>query len=80
MSQENNELNTNDLTPILSYIQECHEGDLLSFTQSLDKTVFMFHFIPMDTFSDLERQNCCHILMELKEAVMEIYINNEKDD
>ncbi|WP_396589890.1 hypothetical protein [Allomuricauda sp. R78024] len=50
MSQENNELNTNDLTPLLSYIQECHEGDLLSFTQSLDKTVFMFHFIPWTPF------------------------------
>ncbi|MEX0314489.1 MAG: hypothetical protein AB3N18_09955 [Allomuricauda sp.] len=67
-----------DLHPLLSYIEECHEGDLLSLTQSLDKAIFMFHFIPMDTFSDLERQNCCHVLMELKEAVMEIYLNMEK--
>ncbi|WP_190808706.1 hypothetical protein [Flagellimonas sp. S3867] len=71
-------LKVTDLHPLLSYIQECHEGDLLSFTQSLDKTIFMFHFIPMDTFSDLERQNCCHVLAELKEAVMEVYLNNNK--
>ena len=69
-----------DLSPILSYIEKCHEGDLLSLTQSLDKTIFMFHFLPCDTFSDLERQNCCHVLMELKEAVMEIYLNNKKDN
>lgn len=78
MNQENNELSNDDLTPLLSYIEECHEGDLLSLTQSLDKTIFMFHFLPWDTFSNLERQNCCHVLMELKEAVMEIYLNNEK--
>nr|WP_298926551.1 hypothetical protein [uncultured Allomuricauda sp.] len=78
MNQENNELSNDDLTPLLSYIQECHEGDLLSLTNSLDKTIFMFHFLPLDTFSELERQNCCHVLMELKEAVMEIYLNNKK--
>ncbi|WP_222984202.1 hypothetical protein [Flagellimonas meishanensis] len=71
-------LKVTDLRPLLSYIQECHEGDLLSFTQSLDKAIFMFHFLPMDVFSDLERQNCCHVLMELKEAVMEIYTTNNQ--
>ncbi|MEO9511815.1 MAG: hypothetical protein ABJN84_16950 [Flavobacteriaceae bacterium] len=70
-------LKVTGLHPLLSYIQKCHEGDLLSLTQSLDKTIFMFHFLPIDTFSDLERQNCCHILMELKEAVMEIYYNQK---
>ncbi len=78
MYQENNELNSDDFAPLLSYIQECHEGDLLSFTNSLDKTIFMFHFLPWDTFSELERQNCCHVLMELKEAVMKVYLNIEK--
>lgn len=73
MSPENNELTTDDLTPLLSYIEEYHEGNLLSFTNSLDKTLFMLHFLAQDTFTDFERQNCCHILIELKEAVMEIY-------
>ena len=71
-------LKVTDLHPLLSYFEECHEGDLLSFSQNLDKTIFMLHFIPVDTFSDFERQNCCHVLMELKEAVMEIYLNMEK--
>ena len=69
-----------DLSPILSYIEKCHEGDLLSFTNSLDKTIFMFHFLAQDTFTDFERQNCCHVLMELKEAVMEIYLSNKRDN
>ena len=69
-----------DLSPFLSYIEKCHEGDLLSFSNSLDKAIFMFHFLTEDTFTDFERQNCCHVLMELKEAVMEIYVNNKKDN
>ncbi|WP_420322560.1 hypothetical protein [Flagellimonas sp.] len=72
-------LKVTDLHPLLSYIEECHEGDLLSFTQSLDKTIFMLHFLPWETFSDIERQNCCHVLMELKEAVMEIYNDHNKN-
>ena len=78
MKQEKNELSNDDLTPLLYYIHEYHEGDLLSFSNSLDKVVFMFHFLIEDTFTDFERQNCCHNLFELKEAVMEIYLNMEK--
>lgn len=70
-----NEIN---LLPLLSYFEECHEGDLLSFTQWLDKAIYMFHYLPIDSFSEIERQNVCHVLMGLKEAVMEIYLNNER--
>ena len=73
MNQAKNELSTDDLTPLLSYFEECHEGDLLSFTQWLDKAIYMFHYLPTDAFSETERQNVCHVLMELKEAVLEIY-------
>ena len=66
-----------NLHPLLSYFEECHEGDLLSFTQWLDKAIYMFHYLPTDTFSETERQNVCHVLMELKEAVMEIYLKNK---
>ncbi|MCL6273380.1 hypothetical protein M3P19_05125 [Muricauda sp. 2012CJ35-5] len=67
-----------DLSPLLTYLVDCHEGDLLSLIQSLSKTIFMLHFVPMDTFSDLERQNVCHVLMELKEAVTQVYLTSEK--
>lgn len=65
-----NEIN---LLPLLSYFEECHEGDLLSFAQWLDKAVYMFHYLPADAFSETERQNVCHVLMELKGAVMDIH-------
>ncbi|MER3376332.1 MAG: hypothetical protein RIM83_16955 [Allomuricauda sp.] len=71
-------LKPNDLLPLLSYFEECHEGDLLSFTQWLDKAIYMFHYLPTDTFSEVERQNVCHVLMELKEAVMEVYRNQNR--
>ena len=63
-----------NLLPLLSYFNECHEGDLLSFMHWLDKAVYMFHYLPTDTFSEMERQNVCHVLMELKEAVLKIHV------
>ncbi len=68
------ELKQNDLLHLLSYFEECHEGDLLSFTQWLDKAIYMFHYLPADAFSAAERQNVCHVLMELKGAVMDIHV------
>ena len=62
------------LHPLLSYFDECHEGDLLSFTQWLDKAIYMLHYLPVDTFSEVERQNVCHVLMELKVVVMKIHV------
>lgn len=64
----------NNLLPLLSYFEECHEGDLLSFTLWLDKAIYMFHYLPADAFSATERQNVCHVLMELKEAVLKIHV------
>lgn len=69
------ELKPNNLLPLLSYFEECHEGDLLSFTQWLDKAIYMFHYLPTDSFSETERQNVCHVLMVLKEAVLKIHID-----
>ncbi len=66
-----------NLLPLLSYFEECHEGDLLSFAQWLDKTIYMFHYLPADAFSELERQNVCHVLMELKEAVIAIHLGQQ---
>ncbi|WP_422351528.1 hypothetical protein [Flagellimonas sp.] len=66
-----NEINLN---PLLSYFEKCHEGDLLSFTQWLDKAIYMFHYLPTDSFSETERQNVCHVLMELKETVLKIHV------
>lgn len=74
------ELNTSDLSPILEYLNDFHEGDLLSFSEWLNQAIYMLHYLPSDTFLEFERQNCCHVLIELKEAVMEIYINNKKDN
>lgn len=72
-------MSNHNLEPLLYYFQECHEGDLLSLTQWLDKSIYMFHYLPADTFSETERQNVCHVLMELKEAVLKIHIDDLKN-
>lgn len=74
------ELGTIDLSPFLDYLNECHEGNLLSLANWLNKAIYMFHYLPEDTFTALERQNCCHILMELKYAALESYDNQKKGE
>ena len=74
----NPKLKVSDLSPILEYLDDYHEGNLLSLSEWLNQAIYMFYYLPIDTFSELERQNASHILIELKEAVMEIYLNMEK--
>ncbi len=68
-------LKISDLLPILEHINNFHEGDLFSLSEWLSQAVYMFHYLPSDTFSEFERQNASHVLMSLKEAVMEIHLN-----
>jgi len=67
------ELEAIDLSPFLDYLEEYHEGNLLSLSNWLDRAIYMFHYLPEDTFTNLERQNTCHILMQMKETLMEVY-------
>lgn len=72
-AQTKAELRDIDLSPIITYVNEYHEGNLLSLTNWLDQAIYMFHYLPEDAFTSLERQNTCHILMQLKETLMEVY-------
>lgn len=69
------ELELKDLSPIMEYIKEHHEGNVLSLLNWLDKAIYMLHYLSEGEFTDLERQNTCSILMGIREAVMEIYYN-----
>lgn len=62
-----------DLSPMIKYINEHHDGNLLSLSNWLDRAIYMFHYLPEDAFTNLERQNTCHILMQLKETLMEVH-------
>ena len=68
------ELKASDLSPIIEYLNDYHEGDLLSLSEWLNQSIYMFHYLPIDAFSELERQDASHILMGLREAVIEVYI------
>ncbi|NJB69896.1 hypothetical protein GGR42_000358 [Saonia flava] len=67
-----------DLSPFLDYLNECHEGNLLSLANWLNKAIYMFHYLPEDAFTALERQNYCQIFMELKFAALESYDDQKK--
>ncbi|GAB5473566.1 MAG: hypothetical protein Mars2KO_16650 [Maribacter sp.] len=62
-----------DLSPFLDYLEEFHEGNLLSLSNWLAQAIYMFHYLPEDVFTAHERQNMCHILMQLKETLVEVY-------
>jgi len=62
-----------DLSPIIRYVNEYHEGNLLSLSNWFDQAIYMFHYLPEDAFTRIERQNTCHILRQLKETLMEVY-------
>lgn len=74
-NQTKKELVAIDLSPFLDYLDEYHDGNLLSLSNWFDRAIYMFHYLPEDTFTSLERQNACHILMQLKETFMEVYYN-----
>ncbi|BFP43230.1 hypothetical protein FGF1_40750 [Flavobacteriaceae bacterium GF1] len=67
------ELQEMDLFPVIRYVNEYHEGNLLVLAKWFDQAIYMFHYLPEDVFTALERQNTCHILMQLKETLMEIH-------
>ncbi len=67
------ELEVIDLSPFLDYLDEYHEGNLLFLTNWFDRAIYMFHYLPEDVFTPFERQNTCHILMQLKETLTEVY-------
>lgn len=72
-NQTKMELMAIDLLPIVEYVNEYHDGNLLSLSNWLDQAIYMFHYLPEDAFTSLERQNTCHILMQFKETLMEIH-------
>jgi len=72
-NQTKTEFEEIDLSLFLDYLDEYHEGNLLSLSNWLDRAIYMFHYLPEDTFTSLERQNACHILMQLKEVLINIY-------
>ncbi len=72
-NQTKMELRAIDLLPIIEYVNEYHDANLLSLSNWLDRAIYMFHYLPEDAFTNLERQNTCHILMQLKETIMEVY-------
>lgn len=76
--QTKTELKDIDLSPIIAYLDDYHDGDLISLSEWLNQAIYMFHYLPIDTFSELERQNVSHVLMELKEVVIEIYYNQNR--
>lgn len=72
-AQTKAELRDIDLSPIITYVNEYHDGNLLSLSNWFDRAIYMFHYLPEDEFTRFERQNTCHILMQLKETLVKIH-------
>lgn len=65
-----------DLAPLAKYVNEIHEGNLLALTNSLDRAIYMFHYLTEEeNFTQPEKQNTCYALVGIRERLMEAYYN-----
>lgn len=68
----------NDLSSITEMLNKYFDGNLYQICKSLDKAIYMFHYIPeSDLFSQKEKQSICFALMELKEALLESFFEQQ---
>ena len=71
-------LQSYNLSPVAHYINDIFDGDILLFTQWLDKAIYLLHYLPEDEpVHPIDRQNTCFALMGLKEAMLVVMENQE---
>jgi hypothetical protein len=67
-----------ELLSIAELVNKCSDGNLYQLSRSLDKAIYMLHYIPeSDLFSQKERQSICFALMELKEGFLEAFFEQQ---
>lgn len=72
------ETTLNDIFPIVESINQYFDGNLYQVSKSLDKAIYLFHYIPeSDLFSEKEKQGICFTLMELKEGFLEAFFEQQ---
>ncbi len=67
-----------DLSSVSELLNKYFDGNLYQISKSLDKAIYMFHYIPeSDLFSQREKQSICFALMELKEGFLEAFFEQQ---
>jgi|GEM_PF-1372927 len=68
-----------DFSLLAAFIDEYYEGNLLTLIKWVDRTIYMLHYLPEgDSFSEIQRQNTCFALFNLKECLMEVYFKQNE--
>lgn len=63
---------------MIHLINTYFDGNMFQLSRLLDRLIYMFHYIPeSDLFSQRERQDICFALMELKEALLEAFFEQQ---
>jgi len=67
-----------DFTPLADYVNEVFDGHLIKVIRYLNRTIFLFHFLPENEhIPELERQNTVTVLSKIKDALMEAYFKRQ---
>ena len=67
-----------ELLFITEMINNYFDGNMYQLSRFLDKSIYWMHHIPeSDLFSQRERQDICFALMELKEALLESFFEQQ---
>jgi len=67
-----------DFTPLADYVNEVFDGHLIKVIHYLNRTIFLFHFLPENQeIPELERQNIVTVLSRIKDSMMETYFKRQ---
>jgi hypothetical protein len=67
-----------DIFPVVESINQYFDGNMYQLSRFLDKSIYWLHHIPdSDLFSQKERQDICFALVELKEALLESFFEQQ---
>jgi len=67
-----------DFTPLANYVNEVFDGHLIKVIRYLNRTIFLFHFLPENQhIPELERQNTVSVLNGIKDSLMETYFKRQ---
>ena len=66
-----------DLSSICDLVNNHFDGNLYQLSKFLDKSIYMFHYIPEGEFTELEIQRASFVLMSLKESILESFIEQQ---
>ena len=73
----NEKIKPKDLRPLARFINTEFSGNLFEISTLIDKAVYMFHYLPEDSFEATEVQDVCYTLTQIRESLFQAHQSKE---